>query len=151
LVEFVGQTELYLGAISIGSFAAGTADEMSDLDLILITHDGGFGDAWERRAELHVTGSLAAWDERVDGPVGAHKWMTRDRIFVECLIADLSSGVRLAQPFVVVAGDLDLPDRLERRPRVLRPEMGEALHPIERAYDELKAAVRGSRATDTRD
>jgi GrpB-like predicted nucleotidyltransferase (UPF0157 family) len=147
LVEFVEQTELYRGALLIGSFAAGAADEMSDLDLILITRDGKFGDAWERRGELHVTGALAAWDEPPEGPVGAHKWVTRDLIFVECLVAAPGSGVRLAQPFVVVAGGDDLPHWLEQRSPILRTEMRQASHPIERAYDELKVAIRAFRAT----
>lgn len=148
LAEFVEGTKLYLGALVIGSFAAGTADEMSDLDLILITLDEGFEDAWTRRGELHVTGALAAWDERPVGAAGTHKWVTPDCIFVECLIATSAGGVRLAQPAVVIAGEADLPDRLEERLQISRTEMSQATHPIERAYDELKAAVRASRSAD---
>lgn len=148
LVEFAAATHLFRGVLLIGSFAAGTADEVSDLDLILITHDHGFTEAWARREQLHVTGALTAWDERSDGQVGANKWVTRECILVECLIADLASGVKLAQPFVVVAGDTALPDLLEERRPILRREMKEARHPIERAYDQLKAAVRGARSTE---
>jgi hypothetical protein len=144
LAEYVGQVQLFLGALLIGSFARGTADDMSDLDLILVSRDEGFEDIWQHRQDLHVTGALAAWDERFQKRCGAHKWLTRDCVFVECLIAAPSSGVKLAAPFVVVTGEPNLPTRLEQRSPILRAEMGQAQHPVERAYDELKRTVRTS-------
>jgi hypothetical protein len=44
----------------------------------------------------------------------------------------------------MVVGDSDLPGRLKTRPAVEQFEMSPAHHPIERAYDELKRAVRAA-------
>ncbi len=68
-----------------------------------------------------------------------------DLVLVECLLATASSGVRLAEPAAVLAGDRGLLDRFPRRPPVTRAEMAAHpldLHPVERAYDQLKEAVR---------
>ncbi|MGE0544675.1 MAG: nucleotidyltransferase domain-containing protein [Dehalococcoidia bacterium] len=55
-------TSIFSAAILVGSFAAGTADTLSDIDLILLAPDGGFEAAWARRSDLHPTGVLAVWD-----------------------------------------------------------------------------------------
>jgi len=68
-----------------------------------------------------------------------------DLVLVECLLATPSSGVRLAEPAAVLAGGRELLDRYPRRPPVTRAEMAAQpvdLHPVERAYGELKEAVR---------
>jgi hypothetical protein len=52
LVQRVAESRLFLGGLLIGSFARGTADAMSDIDLILVPPDGGFDPAWRRRAAL---------------------------------------------------------------------------------------------------
>jgi len=114
----------------------------------LIAPEGAFEQAWGYRTKLHITGSLASWDELHDETpeVGAHKWLTPDLVLVECLVSTPSSGVRLVEPFLLLAGPPDLPDRIARRKAISRSTMREAAHPVERAYDELKQAVRGTRA-----
>lgn len=145
LVRRVAQTRLFLGGLLIGSFARGVADAMSDIDLILVPPDESFDQAWHGRQDMHGSDVLAAWDEQLEDRRGAHKWLTAELVFVECLIATPGSGLRLAQPFVVVVGNSDLPNRLKTRPPVKPSDMSPARHPIERAYDELKHAVRDSR------
>jgi hypothetical protein len=66
-------------------------------------------------------------------------------VLVECLLATPASGVRLAEPAAVLAGDRGLLDRFPRRPPVTRAEMAAHrvdVHPVERAYDQLKETVR---------
>lgn len=65
----------------------------------------------------------------------------------ECLLTTVSSGVELADPAVVVAGDPGLLDRFPRRPPISRAELEEhplELHPVERTYDQFKAAARAA-------
>jgi hypothetical protein len=50
-----------LGALVVGSLAAGTADAASDIDLIICTCPGRFADTWAHRHELQATGALASW------------------------------------------------------------------------------------------
>lgn len=131
------------GALLIGSLATGAGDDMSDVDLFVIARDGAFADAWSRRCELHDD-VVGHWDHRdPDMPAaGAHKFLTRDLVLVECLIAEPASGVRLAEPNAVVAGPADLAERIPSRPPIERAEMTGG-HPIEDASDALKAAIRG--------
>jgi predicted nucleotidyltransferase len=69
----------YLGAaVLVGSFAEGKADDVSDVDLFLITREDQFSEAWKSRHELHVTGALVAWDENEEELVGGHRWLTPD-------------------------------------------------------------------------
>lgn len=118
---------------------------MSDIDLIAITSND-FDRAWRARHALHEV-VLACWDERRDERprIGAHKWLTNDMILVECLIASTESGIALAEPFKVLAGSEEVAGALPRRVAVRRGEMRPAENPIERAYDELKRAMRDSR------
>ncbi len=147
--EVLGATAsdpMVLGVILLGSFAAGTADALSDLDLLLAVRDGGFGQVWKDRTGLHRD-ALLAWDLSTgDRPVGAHKWLTNELVLVECLIAEPGSGVRLAEPFVRLSGPPDLPDRLTRREPIQRNEVDTAAfigHPLELLYDAFKRYVRG--------
>jgi hypothetical protein len=103
-----------------------------------------FEDAWQLRHELHGTGSLACWDGRRQAEAAAHKWVTADLVLVEALFAGPDSGVRLAPPWRVVAGDPDLALRFTPRPPIQRTEMGSDVHPVERAFDELKVALRAA-------
>lgn len=134
-----------LGILLLGSFAAGTADALSDLDLLLVVEDDGFERVWEKRALLHRP-ALFAWDLFAgERPVGAHKWLTSELVLVECLIAEPGSGVRLAEPFVRLSGPVDLPDRLTRRAPILRGEVtGGAIegNMVEALYDAFKHYVR---------
>ncbi|MDP8958567.1 MAG: hypothetical protein M3N51_05045 [Actinomycetota bacterium] len=133
-----------LGAILLGSFAAGSADALSDLDLVLVAPEGSFAAAWARRHHLHPPNVAAHWDHRREEipEAGAHKWLTAHLVLVECLIATPSSGVRLAEPAMVVAGPAGQVGMFPGRPPISRSEMGEDVHPIERAYDTFKGLVR---------
>jgi hypothetical protein len=64
---------------------------------------------------------------------------------VECLLAAPTSGVRLAPPYRVVAGDPGLAGRFTARPPIQRAELGQDVHPVERAYDQLKEVLRSHR------
>jgi hypothetical protein len=120
-------------AILLGSFAHGTPDAAGDLDLIVCVRDGHFATAWQQRTALQVTGAMV-WDQHlVPDRVGAHKWVTNDLTMVECLLAAPDSGVRLASPWRVVAGDPELADRFTARPPISRAELGTDVHPVERA------------------
>ena len=137
------------GMILVGSFARGEIDPLSDLDLVLVALEDRFEAAWAAREALHGGSALVAWDRRDPGfaRAGAHKWLTRDLILVECLLTTVSSGVRLADPAVVVAGDPGLLERFPRRPPIGRAELEEhplELHPVERTYDAFKAAARAT-------
>jgi hypothetical protein len=75
--------------------------------------DGRFAEAWQRRTVLQVTGAMVWWDgQLVPHQAGAHKWVTEDLVLVERLLAAPGSGVRLASPSRVVAGEPGLADRL---------------------------------------
>lgn len=57
-----------------------------------------------------------------------------------------AGAARLADPFRVVAGPADAAELLPRCPPVRREEMGANVHPVERAYEALKEALRAVRA-----
>ena len=136
----------------MGSLVGGRGDDLSDVDLLAVVHEGGFEDAWAARAELSE-GALYVWDhvEAEDMEVKGHKWLTRDLVKVECLIATPSSPMRLAGPVVVVAGDASLPDRFTRREAIPREAIeayaeesraGGHVHEVEARYGDLKSALR---------
>jgi Nucleotidyltransferase domain len=152
LIEHVEASPLLDGMILVGSFARGEVDPLSDLDLVPVAPQDGFEAAWAAREELHGGSVLVAWDQRDPGfaHAGAHKWLTRELILVECLLATPSSGVRLASPAVVVAGDPGLLDGFPRRPAITGAEMKEQpmdVHPVEQTYDDFKAAARAALST----
>jgi predicted nucleotidyltransferase len=151
LIEHVQASPALAGMIVVGSFARGDVDPLSDLDLVLVlvAPEDRFEAAWAARERLHGDSALVGWDQRDPGfaEAGAHKWITRDLILVECLLTTVSSGVRLADPAAVLAGDPGLVDRFPRRPPITRAEMEAQpleLHPVERTYDELKTAARAA-------
>lgn len=113
------------GLILIGSFAAGTADDLSDVDSVVVAAEGSFDAAWKRRSGLDPGDALYAWDIRPDPTleVGGRKIITRGIVKVECLIATPSSGVRLADPFVVAVGDDWLGERFRRVPPIQKEEL----------------------------
>ncbi|HZD73233.1 MAG TPA: nucleotidyltransferase domain-containing protein [Actinomycetota bacterium] len=152
LIERVEASPLLEGMVLVGSFANGQVDPLSDLDLVVAVPQDGFEAAWAARGELYGGSALVAWDQRDPGfeQAGAHKWLTRDLVLVECLLSTVSSGVRLADPAVVIAGDPGLRDRFPRRSPITRAEIRERpieVHEIERAYDELKRAARAALRT----
>jgi hypothetical protein len=152
LIEHVEASPVLAGMVLVGSFARGEGDPLSDLDLVLVASRDCFEAAWAAREELHRGSALVAWDGRDPGfaEAGAHKWLTRDLILVECLLSTPSSGVRLADPAVVIAGDPWLLDGFPRRPPITRAELQEhplELHPVERTYDAFKATARAAFST----
>jgi hypothetical protein len=53
--------------------------------------------------------------------------------------------VGLASPYRVVAGEPELADRFTARSPIQRTEMGLDVHPVERAFDDLKEVIRTHR------
>jgi hypothetical protein len=146
LVEHTSASSVLDGAILLGSFAHGTPDAASDLDLLVCVRDGDFATAWRQRTALQVTGAVVWWDQHLlPDRMGTHKWITNDLVLVECLLAAPDSGVRLAPPYRVVAGDPGLAERFTARPPIQRAELGLDIHPVERAYDQLKEVIRSHR------
>ena len=146
LIEHINASGWLDGAILLGSFARGTPDAASDLDLIVCVRHGHFAQVWQQRTALQVTGAMVWWDHHlIPGQMGTHKWVTDDLVLVECLLAAPASGVRLASPYRVVAGEPELADRFTARSPIQRTEMGLDVHPVERAFDELKEVIRTHR------
>ncbi|WP_203930801.1 nucleotidyltransferase domain-containing protein [Virgisporangium ochraceum] len=135
--------------VVIGSLASGRADGVSDVDLLVGVHKGAFAAAWRDRERLRVTGALYGWDHWHDGSKGAgtHKWLTADAVLVEVLLGEATSGIRLAPPWRVLAGDPGAAGRWPPRPPIPRSELSgstDGLHPVEVAYDDFKARLRAS-------
>jgi hypothetical protein len=137
----------FAAAILIGSLAAGTAAAASDVDLIVCPAGGQFAAAWARRADLHVTGALVCWDNartEVAG-IAAHRWVTDDMVYVEALFGEPDTGIRLAPPWRLIAGDRRLAGRYPKRPPIDRAAEfsgRQAAHPVDLAFEDLKAALR---------
>jgi predicted nucleotidyltransferase len=160
IARFAGRIEaspVLAGAILIGSFAADTADEVSDVDVIVVVDEGRFDEAWEDRSELEGSEALVAWDvvDSKHSEIGGHKWLTADMVLVDCLVATPSSRVRLADPFRVLAGDVSLSDRLTHRQPIARAEVeafaeeleaAGSVHDTERAYHALVKTIRAARS-----
>jgi predicted nucleotidyltransferase len=131
------------GAILVGSLASGAGDAVSDVDVVISVRPDRFDEAWEQRRNLHAGGTLAGWDERSEPEVGVHRWVTDDCVLVEALFATPSSGARLAPPWRVLVGRADLADRFPHRAPIDRSEMDASVsHPIDRAFEDLKRALR---------
>jgi hypothetical protein len=142
------------GLLLLGSFAAGRADQVSDVDLVVVVAAGRFDEAWARRAAFETQGTLFAWDVRREsnGAAGGHKWITQDIVKVECTLADAScSAMQLAEPYAVLVGDESVaarfpplepipPDVLEAYAQELR-EQG-LVPDVETQYGELRRALR---------
>lgn len=129
----------------MGSLAAGSADAVSDIDLIICARPGRFAQVWRRRCDLHVTGALVSWDDegQAAAEIAVHRWVTDDLVLVEALFAAPGSGVRLAQPWRIIAGGPQVAGAFASRPPIDRSEMDrEAAHPVDRAFDDLKVALR---------
>jgi hypothetical protein len=157
LVEVVERARALPGFatfILIGSFAGGLPDTMSDVDSIVSIDDGAFDAAWAARRSLYGRTPVFAWDVRTehDREVGAHKWLTQDIVLVECVLATPAARARLADPYVVLAGDAERVETFRRVPPITRDELqayvdqnraeGQEQPEVQRAYDELVHAVR---------
>jgi predicted nucleotidyltransferase len=145
LLDHAGQLPDVTAVILIGSLAAGTADTMSDVDAIVVVDQSSFAASHRARHCLHRA-VAACWDHPGAQPadLAAHKWIDQRGVMVEVLIGTRRS-LRVAEPARVVLGDPTLLTRMQRRPAIARTDMTVEAHPIEAAYDGLKAAVRQTR------
>jgi predicted nucleotidyltransferase len=156
VADRVAESAALDGLLLIGSFASGRADDLSDVDFIVVVGEGRFAEAWQQRVKLQTPDVLVAWDwPSPNGREAAgHKWLTRDLVLVECALWTPSSEVRLADPFVVLVGEESLGDRFARRPEISREELEEfaqerkddgTMPEVERRYGELARAARAAR------
>jgi len=99
------------GIVLVGSFAAGSADELSDVDIWVVAAPGQLAVAWRNRHEL-AQEAFATWE---DASRGSFKWLTRDVVKVDCTVLDPAEAmVELAEPSVVLVGEPTLVDRFAR-------------------------------------
>ena len=147
------------GLILLGSFASGTPDEMSDIDVIAVAAAGRFAEAWDSRHRLSQD-ALVAWDLRPKADAAGHNWLTPDFVKVDCTIVDPDSGSReLAEPIVVLVGHESAADRFprisletvrerarkiaeEQKQQVFDPDQMDVGELIDWKLSELKHAIR---------
>jgi predicted nucleotidyltransferase len=154
VAERVIETPAFDALFVIGSLAKGTADEASDLDLVVAVREGRIQEAWERRDSLVTPDALVAWDDlRSDlaREIVGRRFLSRDVVKVEVTMATPSSPFRLADPFVVAVGDEAVADRFERA-KPIAPDVQEAYErelrddglvpEIELHYSDLMRAIR---------
>jgi len=156
VAQRVAESPALDGLLLIGSFVSGAADDLSDVDLIVVVAEGRFAEAWRQRASLQTPDVLVAWDWPPDGGEAAgHKWLTRELVLVECALWTPSAAVRLADPFAVLVGEESLGDRFARRHEISREELEEfaqerrddgTMPEVERRYGDLVRAARAARA-----
>jgi hypothetical protein len=142
------------GLLAIGSLARGSADEFSDLDLLVVVADGQFGRAWAERDDFTPAETLALWDEVEDSPeTGVRKFITRDVVKVE-LVFTTGDGFELAEPYAALVGDASLVDRFTLRAPITQDELeayaqqrieSGAAPDVEVRYGELMRALRAAR------
>jgi hypothetical protein len=145
LAERVAAAPQLAGLILLGSFARGETDSLSDVDFIVVSEPGRFDEAWEKRHDLHPDGA-ACWDypRPDDREVAAHRWLTPELVLFDGLIAT-PSGTRVADPLVVLVGNLGLADDMVRFDPAAEPGGEIELNEIERLYGQLKLAARAAR------
>jgi hypothetical protein len=148
------------GLLLLGSFSAGRADQISDVDLVAVVAEGRFDEAWDRRHDFETPGTLYEWDVRVesDGDAASHKWITQDVVKVECGFADASrSAMQLAEPYAVLVGDESVATRfppLEPIPNDVLEAYAQELRDkgmvpeVETCYGELRCALRRVMSSD---
>jgi hypothetical protein len=139
----------FAGAVLIGSLSRGEGDELSDVDLIAVTHANGWQAGWSRRTALS-SGALVTFDRFEEGRAGVagHFWLTSSLVKVECLIAE-PGAVRIAGSAVVIVGSDELLDDFEAIRAFTRQEIRdyaeatrETRPEIEQAYDDFIALLR---------
>jgi predicted nucleotidyltransferase len=141
--------------IAIGSFAAGTADDLSDIDLYVLVDDGAFDDAWNQRDLLRPGDALLWWDIRPDTSreIGTHNWLTRDLVLVECALATPAARPRLSEPYEVLEGDTEAVELFVPGERISREELNDFnarlqaaghLPEVHRRYGEFIRALRAA-------
>jgi len=146
--------------IAIGSFAAGTADDLSDIDLYVLLEDGAFVDAWSCRDSLRPSDALHWWDIWPDAgrEVATHNWLTRDMVLVECALATPKAQPRLSEPYEVVEGDPEAVGSFILREPISREELttfnaelraAGHLPEAHQRYGDFVRALRAARAAQT--
>lgn len=145
--------------LAIGSFAAGTADDLSDVDLYVLVEDGAFTDAWEQRESLRPSDALQWWDIRPDATreIGTHNWLTRDMVLVECALTTARARPGLAEPYEVLEGDPAAVESFVPRERIPRQELDDFnsrlraaghLPEFHQRFGDFIRALRAARATE---
>jgi len=118
LAERVAAVECLEGLVLLGSFASGTPDELSDIDVIAVSKPGLFRQAWDERHRLSED-ALVSWDLDLGSKlnVRGHNWLTRDIIKIDSTILDPDSGSKeLAAPYVVCVGPPEIANRFPHVP-----------------------------------
>jgi hypothetical protein len=146
LVDRVEELDVFDGLVVVGSFAAGSPDELSDLDVVLVARSGEFERAWEVRHQLS-RGALARWDLQPGSSSAGHNWLTRDLVKIDATILDPDGGEKpLAAPFVVCVGQPEVAARFptasiedvrERARQVAAEQNSVAADPGSMPYGEL--------------
>ena len=143
--------------IAIGSFAAGTADDLSDIDLYVMVDDGSFDEAWGARDSLRPGDALHWWDIRPDAnrEIATHNWLTRDLVLVECALTTPNAQPRLSEPYELLDGDAAAVGLFAPRDRISREELDSFnarlrttghLPEVHERYGDLIRALRAARA-----
>jgi predicted nucleotidyltransferase len=138
--------------LALGSFARASADEASDLDLVVVVSEGSFDRVWAERGDFMPPGTLAWWDQTEDvGPEErVRKFITRDVVKVELVFAT-GRSFALAEPYAVLVGDPSVTERFSLRPPITERELeayaqeriaSGAAPEVEVRYGELMRALR---------
>jgi predicted nucleotidyltransferase len=151
LIRRVDESDDYEAAVLLGSLARGEGDEFSDIDLLLVVRDDCWQQAWAKRHRLS-SNALYVWDELAPGrELAKHAWLTRDFVLVECPHTTRAGGHRLADPFVVIAGNPAATNMLPRRSVISGEELQQHVderdaagtsNEVQRRYDDLVRALR---------
>lgn len=145
LAERVAAAPQLAGLLLLGSFARGDADSLSDVDFVVVIEPGRFDEAWEKRHDLHSE-AAACWDypQPDTREVAAHRGLTPDLILFDGLLSG-PSGTRVADPLVVLVGEVGLTDRMTRFDPAAETGDEIELNEVERLYGQLKLAARAAR------
>jgi len=138
--------------LALGSFARGSADEASDLDLVVVVREGHFDRVWAERRQFMPKGTLAWWDQTDDLGLeeGVGKFITRDVVKVE-LVFTTGRSFALAEPYAVLVGDASIADRFSLRTQITDEELeayarrrieSGTVPEVEIRYGELMRALR---------
>jgi nucleotidyltransferase-like protein len=139
--------------LALGSLARGSADEASDLDLVVLVSQGRFDRVWADRDAFVPPRTFARWDQTDDvgQDEGVRKFITRDVVKVE-LVFTTGESFALAEPYAVLVGDPSVAGRFSLRPPITDEELKAYAHgriasgavpEVEIRYGELMRALRG--------